>query len=92
MQSQLILRDLIFSAHLVTTLLLQQLVQLQVHRWYFSQLDVEHHLHHQFLQLRLQLTQDLQEIRVTGLTLMQEELLQMIFHLKMQLRSSSSSY
>ena len=50
------------------------------------------HLHHRFLQLRLQLTQDLQEIRVTGLTLMQEELLQMIFHLKMQLRSSSSSY
>lgn len=49
-------------------------------------------LHHRFLQLRLQLTQDLQEIRVTGLTLMQEELLQMIFHLKMQLRSSSSSY
>lgn len=92
MQSQLILRDLIFSAHLVMTLLLLQLVQLQVHRWFFSQLDVEHHLHHRFLQLRLQLTQDLQEIRVTGLTLMQEELLQMIFHLKMQLRSSSSSY
>ena len=56
------------------------------------QLDVEHHLHHRFLQLRLQLIQDLREIRATGLTSMQEELLQMIFHLKMQLRNFSSLY
>ena len=43
----------------------------------------EHHLHHRFLPLRLQQIQDLQEINLIGLILMQVELLQMTFHLKM---------
>ena len=58
----------------VMTLLQPQHVQLQVPRSYYLQQDVVHHLHHQYLLLRLLLTQDLQAIRATGLISMQEEL------------------